>query len=87
MNFESKKINYLKLFGESLRRYRIDQGLSQETLAEKARIDRSYLGAIERGQHNLTLTNIIKLADALGINPHDLLIVYQDLKINDPDTI
>ena len=64
---------YLVLFGQSLRQLRSDAGFSQEELAERAGIDRSYLGAIERGEHNLALINIIKLAVALNLKPYRLL--------------
>lgn len=42
--------------------------MSQETLAFEAEIDRSYLGGIERGEHNVALTNLVKLAEAPGIS-------------------
>ena len=70
----------LALFGETLRNFRLKANLSQEELAELAGIDRSYLGAIERGEHNLALLNIIKIADALGINPHQLLEIFANAK-------
>lgn len=67
------KKKYLALFGEAIRNFRIDANLSQEVLAEKAGIDRSYLGGIERGEHNLALINIIKIATALNLAPNELL--------------
>lgn len=67
------KQQYQLLFGETLRKIRIDAELSQEELAERAGIDRSYLGGIERGEHNLALINIIKIANALNLPPHKLL--------------
>lgn len=70
------KQNSLLLFGYSLRKLRIKAGLSQEELAERAEIDRSYLGGIERGEHNLALVNILKIAAALNLSPHDLLEVF-----------
>jgi transcriptional regulator with XRE-family HTH domain len=70
---EQTKQEYLILFGEGLRKLRANVGLSQEELAERAGIDRSYLGAIERGEHNLALINIVKIAHALKLNPHELL--------------
>lgn len=45
-------------------------GLSQEALADKANIDRSYMGGIERGEHNIAIMNLLKIADALGIRHH-----------------
>lgn len=67
------KNSHLTKFGSTLRKLRLGAGLSQEELAERANIDRSYLGAIERGEHNVALLNIIKIASALGVEPFELL--------------
>jgi transcriptional regulator with XRE-family HTH domain len=48
-------------------------GLSQEALAAEAGLDRSYMGGIERGEHNLTAMNFVKIATALDIRPSKLL--------------
>ena len=56
-------------FGARLREIRLALGLSQETLALMASIDRSYLGAVERGEHNIALLNICKLATVMSISP------------------
>lgn len=68
--------DYLALFGKGLRALRLSAGYSQEVLAEKAGIDRSYLGSIERGEHNLALINILKIANALDIEPLQLFEVF-----------
>ena len=47
--------------------------VSQEALAVDADLDRSYVGGIERGEHNLTVMNIVKIAAALQIKPSELL--------------
>jgi transcriptional regulator with XRE-family HTH domain len=60
-------------FGEHLRQLRKDIGLSQEDLAHEAGLDRSYVGQVERGECNISLINICKLVDALGLPPHELL--------------
>ena len=52
-------------FGETVRSVRLDKGISQEALAELAGIDRSYMGGIERGEHNIALINIKRISDAL----------------------
>ncbi len=60
-------------FGRSVRRYRQSLGLSQEALADKANIHRTYIGGIERGERNPTLTMIQRIASALGVSPDKLL--------------
>ncbi|EOX1292714.1 helix-turn-helix transcriptional regulator [Vibrio cholerae] len=57
----------LVAFGEKVRQVRKEKGLSQEALADLAGIDRSYMGHIERGDQNITLTKIHQIADALEI--------------------
>jgi transcriptional regulator with XRE-family HTH domain len=59
--------------GETVRAIRAEQGISQEGLALIAELDRSYMGGIERGEHNLTVINLIKVAQALGLSPSELL--------------
>lgn len=67
----------LKQFGETLRAFRLEAGLSQEKLAAKAGIDRTYVGGSERGERNVALVNIVRLADALGIRPAQLLEPFE----------
>lgn len=57
----------LVAFGERIRQIRKEKGLSQEALADLAGIDRSYMGHIERGDQNVTLTKVHQIADALGV--------------------
>ena len=59
--------------GAAIRAARQAQGLSQEALAEIAGIDRSYMGGIERGEHNLAIMNLLKIADALRVKASKLL--------------
>jgi transcriptional regulator with XRE-family HTH domain len=59
--------------GTVIRAERQAQGLSQEALADKANIDRSYMGGIERGEHNIAIMNLLKIADALGMKASRLL--------------
>ena len=59
--------------GLAIRELRSEQGLSQEGLAHEIGLDRSYVGGIERGEHNLTLMNLLKIAERLGIEPSALL--------------
>ena len=59
--------------GVAIRAARTELGLSQEVLAVDAELDRSYVGGIERGEHNMTLLNLQKIAKALGTKPSKLL--------------
>lgn len=61
------------LFGKRLVELRKNKGWSQEALALESGIARSYLGGVERGQRNIALINICKLADALEVSPPTLL--------------
>jgi transcriptional regulator with XRE-family HTH domain len=55
----------LVAFGVAVRSMRLSQGISQEALADAAGIDRSYMGGIERGEHNVALINLQRIATAL----------------------
>lgn len=59
-------------FGLRVRNLRLEQGLSQEELAHLAELDRSYVGGIERGERNVGLDNIYRVADALGVEASEL---------------
>lgn len=61
------------IFGESVRELRLRLGYSQELLAEKADLHRTYIGGIERGERNVSLENIVLLARALKVKPSQLL--------------
>jgi transcriptional regulator with XRE-family HTH domain len=68
---ESKQ-NILIKFGERVREIRKGKGLSQERLAHKADLHRTYIGMIERAEKNLTLVNIEKIANALEVKINHL---------------
>lgn len=59
-------------FGKSVREHRIVAGLTQEGLADAAELDRSYVGSVERGERNLSIENVCRLAVAIGVTPADL---------------
>ena len=61
------------LFGQRLRFLRKQKGWSQEILALEADMDRSYVGGVEQGRRNISLVNICKLAETLGVKPGNLL--------------
>jgi transcriptional regulator with XRE-family HTH domain len=60
-------------FGHQVRQLRLKKCLSQEALAEKAGLHRTYIGMIERAEKNITLINIAKIAKALDVTLSELL--------------
>ena len=62
-----------RVVGEQVRRVRAERGLSQEALADALGVHRTYLGAVERGERNLTLRTVERLADRLDVPVRDLL--------------
>ena len=66
------KKTILKKFGQKVRSERIRLGLSQEELAARAGVHRTYIGMIERAEKNITLGNIEKISKALGLNIREL---------------
>lgn len=63
----------LTAFGVRVHDRRVALGLSQELLAERARLHRTYVGSLERGERNVALVNILRLAAALEIDAGDLV--------------
>lgn len=68
-----------KLFGNRVREYRKSQGISQEELGERANLHYTYIGAIERGEQNLSLQSIEKVAKGLGVSL-DRLFKFKPIK-------
>ena len=62
------------MLAHNVRRLRKQLGVSQEELAHRARVHRTYMGSIERSEQNISIDNIEKLAKALDVEPHQLLI-------------
>lgn len=69
----SKQHTYLKKVGLNIRQARKEKGMSQESLALAADLDRSYVGGVERGERNIAIVNLKKIADALKIQVSELL--------------
>lgn len=73
LNRMNKKDEICVLFGEAVRRARQARGLSQEEFADQVGVHRTYIGGIERGERNPTLTMINKIAAGLDVAPCDLV--------------
>jgi transcriptional regulator with XRE-family HTH domain len=69
----TKRSQDLMEFGNAVRRLRIARGLSQEELADRVELHRTYVGGIERGERNPTLVTIRRIAEALEVPPWRLL--------------
>lgn len=64
-------------FGLAIRELRSVRGISQEQLGHDSGLHRTYVGGIERGERNPSLANILKIAEALGVPPSELLAVSE----------
>lgn len=62
-----------RTLGRNLRRYREERGYSQESFADYLGYHRTYMGGIERGERNLTLKSVERIAAKLKVDPLDLL--------------
>ena len=63
----------LVALGVALRRIRLEKSISQEKLALLAEVDRSYVGRVERGDNNVAMLTLVRLAGALDISLSDLM--------------
>jgi transcriptional regulator with XRE-family HTH domain len=63
-----------KVLAANVRRLRSGQGISQEELAHRAGVHRTYLGAVERAEVNVSIDNIARISTALGVKAADLLL-------------
>jgi transcriptional regulator with XRE-family HTH domain len=62
-----------KRFGDAIRAERLNLGISQEELAFRCGLHRTYIGSAERGERNVSLENIVKIAETCGISASTLL--------------
>jgi transcriptional regulator with XRE-family HTH domain len=72
----------LLLFGENVRSVRKRTGISQEELADRAGLHRTYIGGIERGERNIGLINLLRIAQALNVPPAQLLSGFRKMPRN-----
>lgn len=77
---ESKHHN-LVLIGEKIRKLRLKRKYSQEQLAHEAQLGRGYFGRVERGEQNISVQNLIKIAVILHVDPAKLLPPLRNLKM------
>lgn len=71
-------MDIIKVFGTNLKKYRTESGLSQEAFADKCGMHRTYISAIECYRRSISLENIQRIADALGVEAYKLLIENED---------
>jgi transcriptional regulator with XRE-family HTH domain len=69
----AKKSPAIQAVGEAIQSARRERGYAQEAFAARVGLDRSYLGAVERGEFNITLGTLLKITDGLGIRASTLL--------------
>ncbi|SDN02440.1 helix-turn-helix domain-containing protein [Actinomyces ruminicola] len=62
-----------KTVGRNLRTYRLQRGLSQEAFADLLGVHRTYMGGIERGERNLTLKSLERIAEQIGVDVRELM--------------
>jgi len=77
----SKRV--LQAFGRRVRQLRSERGWSQERLAEECGLHRTYVGGIERGERNVSLVNIEKIASALGVSIAELFKIGRGGRISE----
>jgi transcriptional regulator with XRE-family HTH domain len=65
---------YAKALGQAIRELRKEAGFSQEGFADAVGLHRTYMGSIERGKQNLTIRNIVRVAQTLKMKPSELLV-------------
>lgn len=81
------KDSILENFGNCVRELRLQQKMTQEELANKAGLHRTYIGMIERAEKNITLLNIQKIASALSVEISNLLYVQDPSKNENNSTL
>ena len=75
---KKEKHPHLIRFGNAVRARRKELGYSQEAFADVVALDRGYTGGVERGSHNITLLNILKIIDKLEMSHSDFFAVFDE---------
>ena len=75
----------LVALGRLIARKRGERGLSQEALAHRAGLHRTFLGMVERAERNITILNLLRIATALGVKPGELLDPLGDVDAKDEE--
>ena len=70
---QEPEATYLQQLGRSLKLHRVKAGLTQEQLADRAGMHRTFIGLVERGESGLSVERLVDLAAALSVEPADLL--------------
>lgn len=65
--------SFIQRFGQRVRKLRLERGFSQEALADAARLHRTHISLIERGERSVRLETVAALAVALGVQPSELM--------------
>lgn len=73
-------VDVTQVFADNIKEFRLAQGLSQEALADLAGLHRTYIGAVERGERNITLLNANRIAEALGVKLSDCVTERNERK-------
>jgi len=71
--FRKPSANLTRILAENIRAFRRERNLSQEQLAEICKLHRTYVGSVERGERNVTLSTLEAFASALGVSVGELL--------------
>lgn len=79
MGFDANSESYCS-FGRAVRSIRSQQGISQEALAERAGLDRTYVGGVERGERNPSLSSIRKIANSLNVAVSELFVLSEQME-------
>ena len=76
----ARRLTLRRVLAANLRRLRVEAGWTQEALAHHARLHRTYVGSVERGERNISIDNIERLAQALGVASSALLTPHEDAR-------